>query len=222
MNLRSYIPSHFGVRTFAFALAACSCMGACRPAPAGPPPPRAVAVADADALTRPPVLLLPATAHSAVAASPGGSRDYRVDVDLPQGVRPRPAAGAWVLLPIVRHNRVWAARAAAAPGRLSLSLKGQVQKLDGRGVQVELSLEPRGLFTVDFGALSSPRGLGVRVFAVRDGKARGVDVALLDVLQGGHALVAGALRPGEPVVVQGLDDLLDGDPVRTLSSREAL
>jgi hypothetical protein len=170
--------------------------------------------------------LLNATAHRTEPGTSAVRGDYSLDVELPEGLEPRLGSGSLVVrLPTVRHNRV-AARLmkSSAPGRLSLLLRGQVQDLNGRSLQVETPVEAQGLFTVDFSALTSPRGLGAKVFAVREGKAAGVEVQVLDLLDQGRALVAGALRPGEPVVVRGLDDLLEGDLVQVQSPapREAL
>jgi hypothetical protein len=195
---------------------------ACRPAPQPAAAAQAVAVARVSALKGPQDLLLPAQARETAAPEPGGRKDYRIDVVLPAGVHPRLQDGVWVRLPIVRHARVKAAVQGLRDGRLELLLPDQVQELNGRGVQVELRIEAQGLHSLDFEALCSPRGLGAKVFAVREGLARSVDVTLLDLKDDGSAVVAGALRDDESVAVRGLENLLDGDRVRVLPLGEEL
>lgn len=194
-------------------------LSACRPEPPTPLPPKAVAAAQAEALRAPVTLLLPAAARLESGAVLGGRRrDYRLDLELPSGTRAvaRPGAQLEVLLPLVRHARAGALLLASQAGHLSLRLVGQVQELAGRDLQVQVGLQPAGLFIVPLGAVQSPRGLTAEVYALREGRAHSVPVQVLQLRDDGRLLVAGALRDGESVAEDGLDGLLEGDEVRLL------
>ncbi len=84
--------------------------------------------------------------------------------------------------------------------------------IPGMAVEVELPLHAgEGQLLVPTDALVA-RGLGTSVFAVRGAKAREVSVAARELRIEG-AVVTGAIRPGDSVVVRGAEYLRDGAPV---------
>jgi hypothetical protein len=122
-----------------------------------------------------------------------------------------------VKLPTVHNNTVLARVERVASGKVELLLDRQVQELDGRQVQVTLPLDPAGLCLLPFGCLLAPMGTAPYVFVVEGGKARKVPAVALGLVGDDRVLVAAPIAPGQKVVVQGIDNLLDGDDVKVLA-----
>jgi|GEM_PF-2339606 hypothetical protein len=206
--------------SFGLCAALCATLASCRPAAPAAAAPYPVAVQPAQAVSG--AVIVPLEGRIPDATGPGAAsqrRDYRLSVALPAGARASVHRGqaVWVRLPVVRHARAQARVEAVAPGRVDLLLPGQVQALDGRVLQVELPLEPAGLVRLPFEAACSPRGLGVEVYVVRQGRAEAVSVEPLALDDGMGLLVAGGVSPGEAVIWQGQDRLLAGDRVQALA-----
>jgi multidrug efflux pump subunit AcrA (membrane-fusion protein) len=72
--------------------------------------------------------------------------------------------------------------------------------------------EPKGALSLPLTAVLNPGGERPQVFVVRDGRAHAVAVEVA-TLSGARVTVAGALSPGDRVVVAGVSRLIDGDAV---------
>jgi len=151
--------------------------------------------------------------------APGSLRDYRLTLDLAAAAEPavRPGGMVKVKLPTVHNSAALARVERVASGQVVLRLDRQVQELDGRQVQVTLPLKPAGLCLLPFGCLLAPMGIDPYAFVVEEGKARKVHAVALGLVGDDQVLAAAPIAPGQVVVVQGMDNLLDGDDVKVMA-----
>jgi hypothetical protein len=200
-------------------LALCACRDSALPTAPGPHP---VAVRNAAAAAGSITAVLPG--EVSFGSGPGPGTSYEVRVALPPGAEAAVGKGAAIAitLPIVRSDRTTGAVTAVRPGGLDVLLSGQVQELNGQTVQAEVPLKAAGIYKVPLGAIVSPLGEDCYVFAVRGGRAERVPVRVLAPADDASAYVSGALRARDQVAVEGMDNLLHGDPVEARPVRERL
>lgn len=150
-----------------------------------------------------------------------GSGPREVEVRVPESLLADLATGreATVALPFegsVLSGRVSSVgRAAEGAGRLFpvlVSLPPGSEVAAGATAEVVLRRTARGALSVPLAAVLNPGGDRPAVFAVRDGRAVRVPVAVA-ALEGARVAVRGDLAAGDPVVVAGHSGLIDGDAV---------
>jgi RND family efflux transporter MFP subunit len=157
----------------------------------------------------------------AIALSGNGALELEVDVsedllpDLPVG------AAVAVRLPRLLDRTVPArviaiGRASAERGRLFpvlVRLDASDDLIPGLAAELVVPVPERDGLSVPVEAVINPGGMHPAVFVVRDGGV--VDRLEVDVVQvqGGRAVVTGALADGEMVVVGGLSGLVPGEAV---------
>ena len=215
--------SYGGFMGKTFVMASLLCAGAllagCKQAQPAREPHR-VAVQAVSALGKPVTLDLPASAVKVGGLdAPGSLRDYRLTVSLPAGVQASAAPGSLVKvrLPTVHHSATLARVERMSGGKVELLLSRQVQGLNGRQVQVNLPMDTAGLCLLPFGCMLAPMGVDPYVFMAEAGKARKVPALALSLMGDNRVLAAAPIAPGQKVVVQGLDNLLDGDDIKVLA-----
>lgn len=149
--------------------------------------------------------------------------ELEVEVEVPESARAWAKEGREVdvALPFaegveIRGEVVSIGSAAEGPGRLFplvVRLPAHERLAPGTTAQVRLSPPERRSLTVPVSAVVDPSGRAPAVFCVREGRAVRVPIVVAG-LHGERVGVSGALMDGEPVVVGGHSNLVDGDVVR--------
>jgi RND family efflux transporter MFP subunit len=151
-----------------------------------------------------------------------GEGAAEVEVDVPEAVFAHLAAGDAVLVdfPLSQRRDVPATvgsvgRASAGRGRLFpvvVALPGDAGLVPGMAAEVRIAVPVEGEVAVPVAALVDSPEHGAAVFRVADGRAQLLPVRVSGLLDG-LALLSGAVRPGEALVVAGQAALQDGSAV---------
>jgi hypothetical protein len=155
---------------------------------------------------------------------PSSGRSYHLSIQLPSGVAPDLSLGSSVnvSLPTIHHNNAVAITKSISKTRVELLLTNQTQLLGGQRLSVVLPLKPAHLYRIPFQAVYSPRGVTTEVFALSsEMRVRLIPIVPLQVLPDGKIIISSDQLDGVSIVVQGTNNLVSGDSVQPIDSKEA-
>ncbi len=162
------------------------------------------------------VRLNPAFAGRAIPVGParGGLREYELRLAAPDAVLNLIPAGGGVTAqaPLASRPRIAARITGREPGALRLRLRYEARLIDHMSLSVRFAGLQAPALSAPLAAISAPDGERARIFVLRNGALRAVAVTIVgEDLERGRLLTLAEALPGEPVAIERIDALLDGE-----------